>query len=331
MEINEQKLCGRCTQNVRDERIDSVKYWLMVLVIAGHVFMYETNSKVCVVIWKWIYIFHMPLFIFISGYFSRKKEKADLSVSIWKLLEPLIVFQTLTLLPRFFFESFSINTILTPWTVLWYFLSLIYWRLMIQTIPGKFLNNPRWIIIITFCISIIAGFLPFNTVLSVQRTFAFMPFFFLGYCMKGKKIYIAEKYKPLSFAFLIFSFCIPLLVPQYLCDIFHAYPYENCYYTISRLFIFFISIPMSFAFINVCPSTLWTAQQGKLTMQYLIYHALLIPPLMIIVCKLNIPMSFTTIIICTLLITIGIGVASRLSYFKKLTNPSLFFKKMKTR
>ncbi len=67
----------------RNEPIDSVKYWLMVLVIAGHVLMYDTNTKASVVTWKWIYIFHMPLFIFFSGYFSRKKEKADFSSFIW--------------------------------------------------------------------------------------------------------------------------------------------------------------------------------------------------------------------------------------------------------
>ena len=66
------------SDKVRDERIDSVKYWLIVLVIAGHVFMRPefSHSTACVVAWKWIYIFHMPLFIFISGYFSRKKKKA---------------------------------------------------------------------------------------------------------------------------------------------------------------------------------------------------------------------------------------------------------------
>jgi fucose 4-O-acetylase-like acetyltransferase len=327
VDICEQIINMRDSSIVRNERIDSVKYWLMVLVIAGHVLMYDTNTKASVVTWKWIYIFHMPLFIFFSGYFSRKKEKADVSAFIWKLLEPLIVFQVLTLLPRFFFESFSLITILTPWTVLWYFLSLIYWRLMIQIIPSRFLNNSRLIMISSFCISILVGLLPFDTLLSLQRTFAFMPFFFLGYCMRGRNLFFAERYKPLSLAFLILTFSIPILIPQYLGDIFHAYPYDNYYYAVSRILLFFISIPISLAFLNICPNTSWIAQQGKLTMQYLIYHALLIPPFMVVVSKLNIPMSFTTAIIYTLIITGGIGFASRLPLFKKLTNPSSLLKK----
>ena len=145
----------------------------------------------------------VPVFIFISGYFSRKKKKAELPASIWKLLEPLIIFQALTLLPRFIMKGFSFGAILTPWYVLWYLLSLIYWRLLIQIIPDRILNNTKLILIVAFCISILAGFLPFGRFLSIQRTLSFMPFFFLGYYMRGKNIYLPKKYKPLSFLFLI--------------------------------------------------------------------------------------------------------------------------------
>ncbi len=314
---------------MRDERIDSVKYWLIVLVIAGHVFMRNEFSELtsCVVTWKWIYIFHMPLFIFISGYFSRKKKKAELTASIWKLLEPLIVFQALTLLPRFIVKGFSFSTILTPWYVLWYLLSLIYWRLLIQIIPDRILNNTKLILIVTFCISILAGFLPFGRFLSIQRTLSFMPFFFLGYYMRGKNIYLPDRYKPFSLLLLISVIAVPLFFPQFLGDLCHADPYGSAYGALKRMFTFGLAILMSIAFINVCPNKPWIAQQGRLTMQYYIYHALAITPLMVIASKLNIPMSFGSATIYTIVMTIGIGIASRLPYFAKFTNPSSFFKK----
>lgn len=314
---------------MRDERIDSVKYWLVVLVIAGHVFMRSEFSELnsCVVTWKWIYIFHMPLFIFISGYFSRKKKKAELTASIWKLLEPLIVFQALTLLPRFIVKGFSFSAILTPWYVLWYLLSLIYWRLLIQIIPDRILNNTKLILIVTFCVSILAGFLPFGRFLSIQRTLSFMPFFFLGYYMRGKNIYLPKKYKPLSFLFLISVIAVPLFFPQFLGDLCHADPYGSAYGALKRMFTFGLAVLMSVAFINVCPNKPWIARQGRLTMQYYIYHALAITPLMVIASKLNIPMSFGSATIYTIVMTIGIGIASRLPYFTKFTNPSSFFKK----
>lgn len=311
------------TPRVRDERIDSVKYWLIVLVIAGHVFLRKefSDSTACVVTWKWIYIFHMPLFIFISGYFSQKKHKKDLWLCIWKLLEPLIIFQSVAIIIEIIFKgSTSIISILTPWYVLWYLLSLIYWRLLIQIIPDRILNNTQLILIVTFCISILAGFLPFNRFLSLQRTLSFMPFFFLGYCMKGKNIYLPDKYKPLSFLFLILTVTIPLYFPQFLGSLKHADTYSNIYGIVKRIIAFGFAIPMSIAFINICPNKSWFSKQGKLTMQYYIYHALIIIPFMIIVRKLNIPMSFLSATIYTISITIVIGIASYLPYFTNFTN-----------
>ena len=79
---------------VRDDRIDAVKFWLIVLVIAGHILMRKefASSEACAVMWNWIYIFHMPLFVFISGYFSRKKDMIEFWISICKIIEPLIIF-----------------------------------------------------------------------------------------------------------------------------------------------------------------------------------------------------------------------------------------------
>jgi fucose 4-O-acetylase-like acetyltransferase len=315
---------------LRDERIDSVKYWLMVLVIAGHVFarpQFSDNHE-CTIVWKWIYMFHMPLFVFISGYFSHKKEKTDLIASIWKLAEPLIICQVLLLVAKFVFKgSISISNILTPPFALWYLLSLIYWRLILQVIPNRLLNNTKLFLSVVFCISIIAGFLPLNNrLLSIQRTLSFMPFFFLGYYMKGKNLFLPDKYKPLSYVFLFLTFTIPVFFLQYLGNVEHADSYNNINNMYSRIFVFGLSIPMSLAFINICPNTSWVAQQGKLSMQYYIYHAITILPFISVMCKLNFPMTFWTAIIYTAIITIILGIASYLPYFRNLTNPSSIIK-----
>jgi len=181
---------------VRDERIDSVKFWLVVLVITAHVIMRKefTGSTACVALWNWLCLFTIPLFIFISGYYSRKKDWQTFWPSIWKLSEPLIIFQVIGLM-FYADEPLSIRSVLTPWFMLWYLLSLIYWRLMLQMIPDKILKHTKLVLITTFCIGILAGFLPFDKFLSLQRTLALMPLFFLGYYMKGKNLYLPDKYK----------------------------------------------------------------------------------------------------------------------------------------
>lgn len=317
------------TTRVRDERIDAVKFWAIVLVIAVHVLNRKVfaDSTACTVVWKWCLIFAMPLFIFISGYFSRKKDKESFWPSIWKILEPLIIFHILTrVIPHirlYGFYGIELRAILTPGWAMWYLFSLIYWRLMLQSIPDKILNNAKLIMICTFCVSILAGFLPFDRFLSIQRTLAYMPFFFLGYYMKGKNLYLPDKYKPFCVVFLIAMFAIPLFFPHFL-SLLNSTPYENYHGALKRMFVFSLAIPMSIAFINVCYNTPWIARQGKMSMQYYIYHVLIIPPFFAIVDKLNIPMSFATAAVITLLITIGIIIILRIPYVKMLTNPSSF-------
>jgi fucose 4-O-acetylase-like acetyltransferase len=318
---------------VRDERIDAVKFWLIVLVIAVHVFMREefADSTACAVVWNWICLFVMPLFIFISGYFSRKKDTKDFWPSIWKLLEPLIIFQIIALL----FYIDTIRCLITPWYMLWYLLSLMYWRLMLQIIPDKILRHKKLIIISTFCISISAGFLPFDRVLSIQRTLALMPFFFLGYYMRGKNLYLPDKYKPLCIVFLLIILAILFFYPHRIKYLLFATPYKSIYGVVVRMLAFVLSIPMSIAFLQVCYNTPWIARQGRMTMQYYIYHALIIPPmsapiippLILIAAKMNIPMTFYTAVAIIILTTIGLSLILKIPYVKVLTNPSLFFSK----
>lgn len=318
----------------RDERTDSVKFWLIILVIAVHVIMRKEfdDSSACVALWNWICLFAMPLFIFISGYFSRKKDEEEFLLSIWKLLESLIIFQVVALL--FYVDTVSIRTILTPWFMLWYLLSLIYWRTMLQIIPDKILRQKKLILISTFCIGIFAGFLPFDKLLSMQRTLALMPFFFLGYYMKGKNIYLPDKYRPLCILFLMVILAILFFFYPYRIKYLLYYaPYKNIYGAAIRMIAFVIAIPMSLAFLKVCYHTPWIARQGRLSMQYYIYHglmipgnsALIIPPLIVVADKLNIPMIFITAVIITIVTTIGLSIILKIPYFRVLTNPSSFF------
>ena len=300
----------------------------MLFVIAGHVLERpQFNSALgCMTMWNWIYIFHMPLFVFISGYFSQKKDAKQFLIGCWRLAEPLIVCQLIirgyTLIQC---GEITVRDVLTPWKVLWYLLSLLYWRLMLQLIPDKVLQNTRLIIASSFVISILVGFLPFDRFLSLQRTFAFLPFFCMGYCMRGRNIFIDSKYRLLSMFFLMVTMIIPIFFSKYLGNLFRADPYGSIFGACSRMLLFFLCIPMSIAVINICPHNQWMANQGKYTMQYYIYHAFMIPILMkflSIVCNFDIFESFFGAVLCVIFIMVSISVLLKIPLFCKLTNPS---------
>ena len=321
---------------VRDERLYTTKFWLVVLVITAHVIMRKefVGSTACFVLWNWLCLFAMPLFVFISGYYSRKKDWQPFWSSIWKVSEPLIIFQTIGLL-FYVGTPLTIKTILTPWYMLWYLLSLIFWRLILQMIPDWILKRTKLVLITTFCIGILAGFLPFDKFLSLQRTLALMPFFFLGYSMKGRNLYLPDKYKLLCLVFLIVIFALLFFYPHRINDLKFATPYKSIFGAAIRIMVFALAVPMSVAFINVCYHTPWTARQGRMSLQYYIYHALIIPPnsssimppIIMLAVKLNIPMIFVTAAIIIIGIIVVIAGTLKIPYIKSLTNPSQFFVK----
>ena len=218
--------------------------------------------------------------------------------------------------------TISVTSILTPWWVLWYLLGLLYWRILLQVIPNRILDNKKLIIISTFIISLCAGFLPFNRFLPIQRTLSFMPFFFLGYCMRGKNLFIDHKYKGRSALFLILTMILPIFFSKYLGDLNQADLYGNPLVICCRILVFGLSIPMSIAFMNLCPNAPWIAKQGKMTMQYYIYHAFIICFLMKVVTKSELPTTFSSAVIYNLFIVIGIALLLKIPFIQKLTNPS---------
>ena len=138
----------------RDPYWDCLKTALIFLVILGHVIKYHIgNNSIGMGIYNSLYIFHMPLFIFISGRFSQKKSNKRYIISIIKFLETYIVFQLIiTLLTDCIIShnGFSWSKFLfTPEWAMWYLLALACWRLLIFAIPEKWLKDyPKLIIYI---------------------------------------------------------------------------------------------------------------------------------------------------------------------------------------
>ena len=57
----------------RDYLFDNYKAFLIVLVVVGHFIEVASDDNVMMETMKWIiFSFHMPAFVFISGYFSKK-------------------------------------------------------------------------------------------------------------------------------------------------------------------------------------------------------------------------------------------------------------------
>lgn len=158
--------------------LDNFKGILICLVVFGH-FIYPYGANGCSnfvrSIFTLIYLFHMPAFVFCSGYLS-KSEKSRGKTSIVRLLLYYLVFNTLMML-FCYLEYGQAPALLTPYNSYWYILSLIFWRLGV-----KHLDGVKGIVPFSIAAALLVGFWgEFSNTLSLARTVAFFVFFLLGY------------------------------------------------------------------------------------------------------------------------------------------------------
>lgn len=160
---------------MRDNRFDNLKAFLIFSVMLCHLFeLFPGTLKYRIYIF--IYAFHMPLFIFISGYFAKFNIKNILT----KLLYPYVIFQVIYCL-------FTGNKLqfLTPHWILWYLMCLILWSLTLKLADFK----PYLLLVLSVVLAISSGFFEaIGKPLSLARFFAFYPFFLLGYISKKKSL-----------------------------------------------------------------------------------------------------------------------------------------------
>lgn len=169
----------------RDITLDGLKFLMICLVVIGHVIeptRYTTLASG--MLYSAIYAFHMPMFVLLSGYFSKQQDLAKINNQAIKLLETFLVMDlTIGLL----LGRQLIPILLKPSASCWYLLSLIYWRYMLYWMV-KVMKIGK-MILMSSSIAIAVAFLlmpipsDYSGIFSVMRTAEFFPFFILGYCI----------------------------------------------------------------------------------------------------------------------------------------------------
>lgn len=144
--------------------MDNYKGILILLVVLGHLlFSYDYDNGVAIMnVVKFIYSFHMPLFLIISGYFSKRINKKG----NFRLLVLFVLLNFSYILYDYFvYGSFDFFTIKYS---SWYLLALFLYRIIISLpIVNKFIIiNKVLSLIISFVVSIIIGLFNLNNLVS---------------------------------------------------------------------------------------------------------------------------------------------------------------------
>lgn len=160
---------------MRDANYCNLKLLLIFLVVYGHwieASIYE--SQLLLIQYKIIYMFHMPVFIFLSGFFLNSAK--DCLRQIKRLLPMYVLCQSLALICGVVSEAD------TPWWTLWYLLSYCFWTVLgILWFRIKRNGLKCVILVIAIAMGAIAGYIPnLDRTWSGSRTVVFFPYFLAG-------------------------------------------------------------------------------------------------------------------------------------------------------
>ncbi len=160
---------------------DNIKGILILLVIFGHLLMCVENTFPNKAIMCAIYLFHMPAFIFISGFFSKSEHSRSFE-AILKLGVAFFLLNTVFMLWRT--ATFDeIPSLTAPYYSAWYLLALIIWRI---TVP--YFAKVKYIMfyLIILALSSVC-WQDLNIQYAMVKVITFYPFFMAGYLFSEKK------------------------------------------------------------------------------------------------------------------------------------------------
>jgi fucose 4-O-acetylase-like acetyltransferase len=171
---------------MRNYLLDNAKYLLVLMVVFGHMIEPILHvSPAIKTVYLFIYSFHIPAFVLISGALSKNILTGDGFLKLVKsILVPFVVFTVLYEFFSLFHEGeFSRSTKnFEPYWLLWFLYSLFIWKLLLPV----FLNF-SFPVLFSIVLSIGAGYLDsVGYSLGLSRTLYFFPFFILGYKLKPK-------------------------------------------------------------------------------------------------------------------------------------------------
>lgn len=170
-------------QKKRSPYWDNIKGVLIILVVFAHCLYALQNKHINNIIVDSIYFFHMPAFVFVSGYFS----KSERSRSKGAILQLLIAY-VIIMLP-FLIQKVCQGhepRLLASYNSAWYLMALVIWRIL-----TPYIANFKHIMPAMIVFTVLVGFwvsINGEGTLSINKVVTFWPYFLAGYLIKPETI-----------------------------------------------------------------------------------------------------------------------------------------------
>ena len=164
----------------RDPWFDNVKMTLVTLAVVGHAWaFFLPEDAVNGWLYDYLYLWHMPAFVLVSGHFSRSFDWSSrrLRALVAALVVPFVLYQAaLAVFQVAIGWPAPEHPFLEPLWPLWYLVVLVAWRLA----TPLFLRVPaRVAVAASLAVSLLGGAVDVSW-LSLSRVLGLLPFFVIG-------------------------------------------------------------------------------------------------------------------------------------------------------
>jgi fucose 4-O-acetylase-like acetyltransferase len=185
----------------RDPWLDNVKMVLVTLVVIGHATGLALTSDRNGQFYTWLYFFHIPAFVLISGHLSRSFawDRKHLSSLVTTIALPYLMFE-----PALYFFRVSLDQRedgplwLEPHWAMWYLCVLFFWRLATP------LLRHRAALPLSVAVSLLGGMVD-TDLLMFPRIVGLLPFFVLGLHLERRHLELVRDRFPRRLALAVLA------------------------------------------------------------------------------------------------------------------------------
>jgi fucose 4-O-acetylase-like acetyltransferase len=268
----------------RDPFFDNAKFLAIVLVVAGHAIEDLPDVRPAHAVYLFIYLFHMPVFIVITGYLSRnfafsrgKARKLITTVGV-----PYVLFETAYSLVGWRLNGGALHvTLLAPYWLMWFLMALLLWRL--STPVWQQLRFP---VAIAVAVSLLAGTASLGDSLAVNRVLGFVPFYVVGLYLEPGHFAVLRRplVRVLGAVVLAGALAAAFVAERHMSAQWTYWSYNNAHFhvgdltgTLMRAGLLVTSAVLAAAFLAVVPARRsWYTSLGAATLYAYLLHGFVI-------------------------------------------------------
>jgi fucose 4-O-acetylase-like acetyltransferase len=248
--------------------------------VIGHSLAYRLDVPMAKGLYLFIYMFHMPMFIVVTGYFSRnwtfaggKARKLITNVGV-----PYVVFEIAYSLYDWQVGRNELEiSLLDPYFLTWFLCALFFWRLSTPV-----WQQIRWPLAVALAFSLLSYMSDLGNTFNIHRVIGLLPFYVLGLMLRPEHFEYLKRpaARVLGAAALAGGLAVAYLAMNhmnrnwiYWKDPHQELGVDNVTGTVMRLGMFVCAIVLVAAFLAIVPKRrTWFTKLGSTTLYAYLLH-----------------------------------------------------------